>query len=460
MKRGRLAGAAVALSGALALTGAATGAAPAPQPEATLLRFAAIVDGTGERLPGREVVVAAGRIVATGDALARRHPAARRVDLGRLTAAPGLIDAHVHITYGFCGPSRGDAWQQLLQETPPAERLVAAIDNAARTLEAGVTTARDLMALDGVDFQLRELIERGVVPGPRLFLGGTGIHPLVMPLEAAGSTAERVASLSRRAHEVAGRGAQWLKIFATTGTGADLSGTRNYDFPELEAAIKTAHERGLRVALHAYGPSVVPDAIRAGADSIEHAVDVDDQTLRAWAAAGIFYVPTIDHNRWYADHRGEFGYSTEDEAQLRAFLMRNTAMLGRAWQAGVPIAMGSDALLGMSGENTRELEWFVAAGLPPAAALRAATTDGAHLLGEQDRLGRIAPGFTADLIAVDGDPLADIRALTERVRWVMKDGAIVVDRRAGRNQIRPARYCTRSGSPDSPEVPVRPASSP
>jgi imidazolonepropionase-like amidohydrolase len=184
----------------------------------------------------------------------------------------------------------------------------------------------------------------------------------------------------------------------------------------------------------------VPDAIRAGADSIEHAVDVDDPTLRDWAAAGIFYVPTIDHNRWYAEHRGEFGYSGDDEARLRAFLPRNLEMLGRAWRAGVPIAMGSDAVLGMFGENTRELEWFVAAGLTPAAALRAATADAARLLGEQERLGRIAPGFAADIIAIAGDPLADIRAVTRRVRWVMKGGEVVVDRRST-GTPRPARYC-------------------
>jgi imidazolonepropionase-like amidohydrolase len=438
MRRGRLAGAAPTLLGLLAL--AAAGAVAEVAPETTLLRFSAIIDGTGERLPGREIVVAEGRIAAIGEALDQRYPAATRIDLGDLTAVPGLIDAHLHITYGFCRPSSGDPWRQLLQETPAAERLLAAIDNAARTLETGVTSARDLMALDGVDFQLRELIERGVVPGPRLFLGGTGIHPLVMPPGAAGSTAERVASLGQRAHEVADRGAQWLKIFATTGTGSDLSGTRNYEFPEIEAAVDVAHSRGLRVALHAYGPSVVPDAIRAGADSIEHAVDVDDPTLRDWAAAGIFYVPTIDHNRWYAEHRGEFGYSGDDEARLRAFLPRNLEMLGRAWRAGVPIAMGSDAVLGMFGENTRELEWFVAAGLTPAAALRAATADAARLLGEQERLGRIAPGFAADIIAIAGDPLADIRAVTRRVRWVMKGGEVVVDRRST-GTPRPARYC-------------------
>jgi imidazolonepropionase-like amidohydrolase len=404
-------------------------AAVAVAPAATLLTFAAIVDGTGNPAVGREIVVEHGVIVAIGESLAGHYPGARRVDLSGLTAVPGLIDAHVHITYGFCGPSRGDAWQQLLRETPAPERLVAAIGNAAKMLEVGVTTARDLFALDHVDFYLRELIERGIVPGPRLFLSGTGIHPLVMLPAASGTEAEQIASLSQRAREVTDSGADWLKIFATTGTGSDLSGELVYQYPETKAAIDIAHAKGLRVAVHAYGPTAVPDAIRAGVDSIEHAVDVDDASLRAWAASGIFYVPTIDHNRYYANHRNEYGYDANDEHALRAFIPRNVAMLRRAHEAGVPIAMGSDAVMTMFGDNTLELEWFVAAGMSPGEALRAATLNGARLLGQQDHLGRLAPGFAADIVAVTGHPLTDIRAVTRQVVWVMKGGAIVVDKR-------------------------------
>lgn len=429
-RRGRLAGALAIVLGCVSpLLARGADAAAAVAPAATLLTFAAIVDGTGEPASGREIVVEHGVIVAIGESLAEHYPGARRVDLSGLTAVPGLIDTHVHITYGFCGPSRGDAWHQLLQETPAPQRLVAAIGNAAKMLEIGVTTARDLFALDHVDFYLRELIERGIVPGPRLFLSGTGIHPLVMPPAASGTEAERIAGLSQRAREVADSGADWLKIFATTGTGSDLSGERVYQYPEIKAATDIAHARGLRVAVHAYGPTAVPDAIRAGVDSIEHAVDVDDVSLRAWAPSGIFYVPTIDHNRYYADHRDEYGYDADAERALRAFIPRNVVMLRRAHQAGVPIAMGSDAVMTMFGDNTRELEWFVAAGMTPGEALRAATLNGARLLGQQDHLGRLAPGFAADIVAVAGQPLTDIRAVTRQVVWVMKGGEIVVDKR-------------------------------
>ena len=371
-----------------------------------------------------------GVIVAIGNALRWRYPAARRIDLHGLTAIPGLIDSHVHMTYGFCGPSPGDAWKHLLKETPPQERLVVAIDNAAKTLDTGVTTARDLFALDHVDFYLRDLIDRGVVPGPRLFLAGTGIHPLVMPPAASGTPAERIASLSTRAREVADSGASWLKIFATTGTGSDLTGERVYQYDEIKAAVDIAHARGLKVAVHAYGPSAVPDAIRAGVNSIEHAVEVDDATLRDWAASGIFYVPTIDHNRYYADHLAEYGYSEDVGRALRDFVPKNVDMLRRAHAAGVVIAMGSDAVMTMFGENTRELEWFVEAGFTPAEALQTATVNGARLLGQEDYLGRLAPGFAADIVAVDGQPLKDIQAVTRRVQWVMKGGEVVVDRRA------------------------------
>ncbi len=442
----RFAGAlALLVSGSMALQVPRALAANAAAGAQTQLVFAAIVDGTGELAAGREIVVQDGVILAIGDALSQRYPAARRLDLAGLTAIPGLIDTHIHITYGFCAPSRGDPWKQLLQETLPQERLVAAIGNAAKTLETGVTTARDLFALDKVDFFLRELIEHEVVPGPRLYLSGTGIHPLVMPKAANGTRDQRIASLSQRAREVLASGADWLKIFATSGTGSELSGKQFYHYPEIKAAVDIAHSGGLKVAVHAYGPLAVPDAIRAGVDSIEHSVDVDDATLRAWAASGIFYVPTIDHNRYYAEHRIEYGYDEHTERALRAFVVRNVDMLRRARAAGIPIAMGSDAVMTMFGENTRELEWFVAAGMSPAEALRTATINGARLLGQQNHLGRLAPGFAADIVAVSGQPLADIRAVTRQVVWVMKGGKVEFDTRG---PARPAAAIRTAGCAD------------
>jgi len=295
--------------------------------------------------------------------------------------------------------------------------------NAQLTLRLGITSARDLFALDGVDFQLRDLIQSGATNGPRLFLSGMGIHPMVMP--ELSNSEERITAMVQRANQVADHGADWLKIFATSGTADDLTGEKIYSFEEIKAATDTAHARGLKVALHAYGPSAVPDAIRAGVDSIEHAVDVDDATLKAWAASGIPYVPTIDHNRYYADYRAEYGYNEAVADELQAFTQRNVEMLRRAHRAGIPIVFGSDAVMSMFGENTLELEWFVQAGLTPAEILQAATVKPAKLLGQEEQLGRIAPGYQADLIAVDGNPLQDITAVSRRVAWVMRAGKVV-----------------------------------
>jgi imidazolonepropionase-like amidohydrolase len=142
-----------------------------------------------------------------------------------------------------------------------------------------------------------------------------------------------------------------------------------------------------------------------------------------------YYIPTIDHNRYYAEHAREFGYSGSDVSGLNAFIKHNLAAAQRAFKAGVQFAMGSDAVFTMFGENARELEWFVQAGMTPAQAIQAGTVNGAKLLGMEDRIGRVAPGYYADLTAVEGNPLTDIRALTRNVRWVMKGGEVAVDLR-------------------------------
>ena len=164
------------------------------------------------------------------------------------------------------------------------------------------------------------------------------------------------------------------------------------------------------------------------------ATDVDDATLREMARRGTYYVPTIDHNRYYAENAVLFGYDASVVAGLNEYRARNLETLRRAVKVKVKVAMGSDALFTMCGENTRELRWFVEAGMTPAQALATATVNGAALLGMEKELGAVAPGYYADIVAVEGDPLTDIEAVISRVRWVMKEGKVVVDRtvRAGR----------------------------
>jgi imidazolonepropionase-like amidohydrolase len=290
-----------------------------------------------------------------------------------------------------------------------------------------VTTVRDLNAAGDTDFAMRALIASGAMIGPRIIASGPGLsgRPGAMPFA------------SSRAAEVEGRiaaGADWIKVFGSRGGFDVVDGTQTVPFDDMKAIVDAAHAKGTKVAIHSYGPSGVADAVRAGADSIEHGADVDDATLAEMKRRGTVWVPTVDHNRYYIDAQAEYGFPAGAEANLKDYIARNLASVRKAVAMGVPLAMGSDAVYTMFGQNTRELGWFVQAGMTPAQALGTATTVPAALLGMADRLGRVAPGFLADLVAVEGDPLARIDDLFTGVRWVMKDGRVVVDRRAARSR--------------------------
>jgi imidazolonepropionase-like amidohydrolase len=231
----------------------------------------------------------------------------------------------------------------------------------------------------------------------------------------------------RAVRQLAATGVDWIKLFASTGSAQDLSGRQTFTFDEIKAAVDAAHPLGKRVAVHSYGPDAARDAVRAGADSIEHATDMDDATIVEMARKGTFYVPTIDHNRYYADNVETLGFNPASRARFHDFTERNLATARRAVAAGVRLAMGSDAAFTMFGENTRELAWFVRAGLTPEQAIRAATGNGAALLGKEKELGAVAAGYYADIIAVEGDPLKDINVVINNVRWVMKNGVVVVN---------------------------------
>ena len=207
-----------------------------------------------------------------------------------------------------------------------------------------------------------------------------------------------------------------------------MTGQQTFSFEEMRAAVEAAHRLGRRIAIHSYGPEGGRDAVRAGAESLEHSTDLDDATLEEMARQGTVYVPTVDHNRYYAEYSTDFAYTVEQVAALDSFRERNLETVRRAIRAGVRLAMGSDAVFTMFGQNTRELHWFVEAGMTPAQALATATSNAAELLGMQGEIGVVASGSFADIVAVDGDPLADINTIINGVVWVMKGGAVVVDR--------------------------------
>src|SRR2546428_11834276 len=248
------------------------------------------------------------------------------------------------------------------------------------------------------------------------------------PQAAAGGNAGGGEGVLRAARQQIAAGADVIKIYGSTGSADDVTGYQPYTYEEMKAAADVAHERGKRCAVHSYGPDGARDAVRAGANSVEHAIDIDDGTLREMARRSVTYVPTVDHNRYYAEHAAEFGYGDTAIAHLDAYRVRNLETVRRAIRAHVPIAMGSDAVFTMFGENTRELGWFVKAGMTPAQALATATGNAAALLGMEKEVGAGAPGYYADLVGVEGGPDPDIWAVTKGGWWGMKGGGGVVCR--------------------------------
>jgi imidazolonepropionase-like amidohydrolase len=224
-------------------------------------------------------------------------------------------------------------------------------------------------------------------------------------------------------------GSDWVKVYGSRGSFQSVDTTQTVTFDEMKAIVDAAHALGHKVAIHSYGASGVRDAVLAGADSVEHGIDIDDSTFAEMVRRGTVWVPTIDHNRYYVDARDEYGFAPETIPPLEDYIQKNVEATRRAIAAGVKIGMGSDAVYTMFGQNTRELAWFVKAGTTPEQALATATTVAADLLGMSSTLGRLAPGYAGDVVLVDGDPTADIDAVVSHVVLVIKDGQIVVDRR-------------------------------
>lgn len=397
------------------------------------LRFARLVDGTGKVIQNPLVVVENDRVKSIGGATTPIPDGATVMDLSQYTAIPGLVDVHTHLTYLFDDQSPLKPVEQFIRRMPSVTVFLAQ-QNARRTLESGVTTVRDLGSFDYMDIAMRDLIRRGAMVGPRMFVSGVPIFAtdeVVKPgQQPTSGTADGPSEVMRVARLQLAAGADHLKLVASTGGYDDVTGFQTLSYDEIKAAVDVAHRAGKRIAVHSYGPTGARDAVRAGADSIEHAIDIDDATLAEMARRRIFYVPTIDHNRYYADNPNVYGFSSDAVSNLRAFIPKNLETARRAFRMGVPIAMGSDAVFTMFGENTYELGWFVRMGMTPTQALATATTHAAALLGQEKSLGAVLPGYFADLVAIEGDPLSDISAVTHKVRWVMKAGTVVIDRRA------------------------------
>lgn len=439
---------------ALLLTLAASTAAA----KTIALKAARLFDGRGDRTVGPAVIlVEDGKIKSVGGPV---PPDAEVIDLGDATLLPGLIDAHTHLS-----EEASDDWKQDVIDglkRTPAEQALFATELVRRTLHAGVTTCRNLGADGYVDLGLRNAIRARKIEGPRMLIslhaiGATGGHcdetgykPGAFGPErgieqgvANGADAVRAAVRLQVKY-----GADVIKLCATGGV---LSLADDVESPqmtpaELEAAVDEAHALKRRVAAHAHGATGAKRAIRAGVDSIEHGTFLDDEALDLMKVQGTYLVPTLMAGQGLKERLSRVSLPREIAAKAQAALAQFGDVVRRAHARGIRIAFGTDAAVYPHGRNAEELRLLVDAGLAPAEALRAANVVSAELLGVADRLGTLEPGKLADVIAVPGDPLVDVRVV-ERVFFVMKDGIVYLQEKPRpappSTDVVPAKVTTR-----------------
>jgi imidazolonepropionase-like amidohydrolase len=395
--------------------------AAAGQPQsAKALRFGHLWNGT-QLVKDATVVVSGDKVVAVSAGRTDIPRGAEEIDLRTYTAIPGLIDLHTHMTYYWNRDPATKARQPVTRGTP-AQTAEASFENARRTLETGVTTVRDLGAGGGADYLMRDAVNAGRKVGPRMFVAGSGLSA---PRNATNTIDQWRQLVEQRVQA----GSDWIKVYGSRGSYESVDTTQTLTFDDMKAIVAAGHAAKTPVAIHSYGASGVHDAVLAGGDSIEHGIEIDDDTFREMVKRGTVWVPTIDHNRYYVDAKDDFGFAPETIPPLQAYIQKNFQSAKRAFELGVKLGMGSDAVYSGFGQNTGELRWFVKAGMTPAQALATATTTAAALLGHEKDLGQIAAGFSADIVAIAGEPLKNIEDVIKGVKWVMKDGEVVVDKR-------------------------------
>ena len=401
------------------------------------VRAAHLFDGTAER---RDVVIEieGERIKSIG---ATPPPGARIIDFGPgYTVLPGLIDCHVHLS------DRADHFDPIwVFRDTPMQHAFAAVVNARRTLEAGFTSVRDLGSPPFIARDLRESIDEGFLVGPRVVASGPGlsitgghgdlngysptVSELLYPADRGFQIADGVDQVRQTVRAQVKHGVDVIKIHASGGvlSRGDQPGAPQYTLEELKAAVEEAHKAGRRIAAHAHGARSIKDAVLAGIDSIEHGSLIDDEGIRMMKEHGTWLVSDIYDDDYILAEGPRLGLEPallEKERKLGQLQRDNFA---KAVKAGVRVAFGTDASVYPHGDNAKQFFYMVKYGLTPLQALRSATADAAELIDRRD-VGILAAGKYADLIAVAGNPLQDVRVL-EKVPFVMKGGAVVKDAR-------------------------------
>jgi imidazolonepropionase-like amidohydrolase len=406
----------------------------------TVIHAGHLVDvDAGTMLAEQSVIIAEGKIVAVTAGYVDGEAGDTVLDLKNSTVLPGLMDMHTHLT------SQGsqDSYNEVFR-LDPADYAYRSVNYARRTLLAGFTTVRNVGDRGNLSINLRNAINAGVIPGPRIFTAG-------ISLATTGGHADRTngrnqelrgdpgpkegvvngpADAAKAVRQRYKDGADMIKITATGGVLSLAKNGQNPQFTEAElrAIVETAKDYDFHVAAHAHGAEGMKRAIRAGVRSIEHGTYMDDEVIELMKQHGTFYVPTILAGRFVAEKAKIDGFYPEvvrPKAAAIGPVIQET--FSKAYKAGVKIAFGTDCGVSPHGGNAEEFVYMVEGGMPPMEAIQAATVTTAELLNIQDRLGSIAPGKIADLIAVEGDPLADISRL-QHVSFVMKDGVVVESR--------------------------------
>ncbi len=418
----------------------ATPAVAAEAPASLVLHARALIDGTGhDPLAPAFVLVQGDRIAAVGTTLASVHApvGARTIDLGSRTLLPGFIDCHVHLVGRYIGEGRD--WQNAAVRDLPAEEAIRGVRNARLTLEAGFTTVRMVGARGFSDVALRNAIREGLVDGPRILTAGhaigiTGGHcdtngyiPGVAERGPEAGIANGVGEVLGAVREQIKHGADVIKFCATGGvlSEGDAVGVQQFTEEEMRAIVTAAHFAERRVAAHAHGTEGIKAALRAGVDSIEHGSLLDDEAIELFLRTGAFLVPTLMAQESVERSAAE-GTLVGQRAEKAKFIAPHArASFRKAVAAGVKIALGSDAGVFAHGTQGRELVLMAENGMTPMQAILAGTRNAAELLGLAAQVGTVEAGKVADLVAVDGDPLAKIDVVVHPA-FVLHEGRIVV----------------------------------